>query len=228
MQPNQTQMTNQMKTTHKICIYTRVSKADGSQDVARQVADLREFAKAQNWEVVFEVEEKISGRRTRRSGTQKLINLARSNQIQKVLIHEISRLGRNVCDVYNTVEELANNKVSVYDFNQRQETLDANFQKTTFACLILPLLAGMAEEWMKQHVFRIKSGLKNARAKGVTLGRPKAVKFKKEDEIMKLINQGYIEDAFGRRKKSSYARVAKYLNVSIALVGRVVKKKGVQ
>jgi len=48
---------------------------------------------------------------------------------------------------------------------------------------------------------------------------------------MKLINQGYIEDEFGRtegrrkpNKKSSYARVAKYLNVSIALVSRVVKK----
>lgn len=34
-----------MKTAQKICIYTRVSKTDGSQDVARQVADLREFAK---------------------------------------------------------------------------------------------------------------------------------------------------------------------------------------
>ena len=49
-----------MKTTHKICIYTRVSKTDGSQDVARQVNDLKEFAKSQNWEVVFEVEEKIN------------------------------------------------------------------------------------------------------------------------------------------------------------------------
>ena len=208
----------------KTAIYTRVSKTDGSQDVARQVADLREFAKAQNWEVVFEVEEKISGRRTGRSGTQKLINLARSNKIQKVLIHEISRLGRNVCDVYNTVEELANNKVSVYDFNQRQETLDANFQKTTFACLILPLLAGMAEEWTKQHVFRIKSGLKNAVANGQKLGRPKAVKLTKEDEILKLLNQGYIEDEFGRKKKSSYSRIAKHLGISIALVQRVVIK----
>ena len=208
----------------KTALYTRVSKTDGSQDVQRQINDLKEFTKSQNWEVVFEIEEKISGRRTARSGTQKLINLARSNQIQKVLIHDISRLGRNVCDVYNTVEELAKNKVSVYDFNQRQETLDANFQKTTFACLILPLLAGMAEEWMKQHVFRIKSGLKNAKAKGQKLGRPKATKLKKEDEIMKLINQGYIEDEFGRQKKASYQRIAKYLGISIALVQRVVDK----
>ena len=74
-----------MKTTHKICIYTRVSKTDGSQDVKRQVADLREFVLVNKWEVVFEVEEKISGSRTGRSGTEKLINLAKSNKIQKVL-----------------------------------------------------------------------------------------------------------------------------------------------
>ena len=34
-----------------------------------------------------------------------------------------------------------------------------------------------------------------------------------------------VEDAFRRRKKTSYTRVAKYLNVSIALVSRVVKKE---
>ena len=34
-----------------------------------------------------------------------------------------------------------------------------------------------------------------------------------------------VEDEFRRRKKISYTRVAKYLNVSIALVSRVVKKE---
>jgi DNA invertase Pin-like site-specific DNA recombinase len=71
----------------KTAIYTRISKSDGSQDISRQINDLQEFAKSQNWEVVCIVEEKISGRRTGRSGTQKLINLARSNQIQKVYFY---------------------------------------------------------------------------------------------------------------------------------------------
>jgi DNA invertase Pin-like site-specific DNA recombinase len=208
----------------KVALYTRVSKADGSQDVERQIKDLKEFARLQNWQIVCDIKEAISGAKTTRSGTQKLINLARANQIQKVLIHEISRLGRNVCDVYNTVEELAKNKVSVYDFNQRQETLDLHFQKTTFACLILPLLAGMAEEWTKQHVFRIKSGLNNAKQKGIKLGRPKATKLKKENEIIKIITQGYFNDEFEKKQKASYAKIAKHLGVSIALVSRVVYK----
>ena len=33
-------------------IYARVSKSDGSQDVERQLVELREFAQKQNWNVV--------------------------------------------------------------------------------------------------------------------------------------------------------------------------------
>ena len=34
----------------KTAIYTRVLKTDESQDIVRQVKDLQEFAKSQNWE----------------------------------------------------------------------------------------------------------------------------------------------------------------------------------
>ena len=173
---------NNMKTA----IYARVSKTDGSQDVERQLVQLRELAKKNNWQVVEEVVENISGRKVRRDGTEKIINLAKSNKIQKVLVHEISRLGRNLADVVRTVEELCKNKVSIYDLNQNQETLDQNFQKTTFANIIIPVLSGLGEEWVKQHSYRIKSGLKLAKEQGKHCGRPKATKLKKEDEILKL------------------------------------------
>ena len=77
-----------------------------------------------------------------------------------------SRLGRNACDTYNTVEELAKYKVSVFDYNQKQETLDSRYQKTIYANIILPVLAGLSEQWLQQHVYRIKSGLQEARKKG--------------------------------------------------------------
>ena len=142
-------------------------------------------------------------------------------------MHEISRLGRNLADVVRTVEELCKYKVSIYDLNQNQETLDEYYQKTTFANLIIPVLAGLGEEWVRQHSYRIKSGLKLAKEKGEKLGRPKAETLKKEAEITKLLQQGYIEDEFGRRKKASYSRIAKYLGVSIGLVQRVAgKNKG--
>lgn len=209
---------------HKTALYIRISKSDGSQDTARQLSQLRDFAKSQNWQIVEEIEEHISGRITNRSGTKKLIALAKSNKIQKVLIHEISRLGRNIADIYNTVEELAKNKVSVFDFNQKQETLDENYNKTLYATIILPVLSGIAEQWLQQHSYRIKSGLQQAKLKGKKIGRPKKDLIKKEKEILEIRKKGFIEDEFGRKKKASYARTAKYLNVSIDTVRRVLRK----
>ena len=206
-------------------IYVRVSKSDGSQDVERQLVELREFAKKQNWQVVEEVIENISGRRTKRAGTEKIINLARSNRIQKVLVHEISRLGRNLADVVRTIEELFKCKVSVYDLSQNQETLDENHQKTIFANLIMPVLAGLGEEWVKQHSYRIKSGLELAKKKGQKLGRPRATKLKKEDEILRLLKQGYIAiDEFGRKIKASNSKISKFLGMSEKTVANVRAK----
>ena len=209
----------------KIALYLRISKADGTQDTSRQLNELRLFAKQNGWQIVEEIEEHISGTRTKRSGTEKLINLAKSNKIQKVLIHEVSRLGRNACDTYNTVEEISKYKVSVFDYYQKQETLDKHHNKTIYANIILPVLAGLSEQWLQQHVYRIKSGLENAKKKGVQLGRPKEGKHKKEDEILKIRKQGYIIDEYiKKRKKASYGNIAKYLDIGVETVRRVLIK----
>ena len=174
----------------KVALYARVSKSDGSQDIERQVEQLREFCQSKEWQIVEEVSEHVSGRRKKREGTSKLINLARSNQIQKVVVHEVSRLGRNLADTFNTVEALTEAKVSVYDLQMRQETLDGNYVRTAFANMILPVLAGAAQQWIQDHSYRIKSGQKKAIKEGRYPGRPKSSKIKNEDVILYLLKRG--------------------------------------
>lgn len=212
---------------YKIAIYIRFSKLDNWQDTARQLLQLRKFAKSQNWQIIAEIKEHISGKRTKKSETKKLINLAKSNRIQKVLIHEITKLGRNITDTYNTVEELTKNKVSVFDFDQQQETLDEDYDKTLYATIVMPVLSAMAKQWIEKHSHTVKLGLKRARKKGIKIGRPKKDLIKKERQIVKLRKQGFIEDEFKRRKKASYSRIAKYLNVSIGTVSTVSKKHNI-
>ncbi len=197
----------------KVAIYTRVSKDDGSQDDSRQINELREFCLEKKWTVVFEVSEDISGRKKKREGTEKLIRLAKANQIQKVLVHEISRLGRNAYDVLRTVEALFEAKCSVFDFRQHQETMDRYYQKTTYATIVLPVLAGMAEEWLRIHSFRIKSGLKQAKLKGKVLGRPKSDSIKNEGKVLPLLKQGL-----------SYRKIAKQLGMSKDTINKISKK----
>ena len=174
----------------KVAIYVRVSKSDGSQNVQRQIDDLEKFCSENNWEIVLRVSENISGRKRKREGTEQLINAARSNRIQKVVIHSVHRLGRNQFDMFRTCELLIEAKCSLYVVQDRQETLDSNFNKTQYAIFILPLLAGYAEQWIKDHSFSVKSGLKRAVKNGKKLGRPPGQKIKKEDEILGLLLQG--------------------------------------
>lgn len=208
----------------KALIYSRVSKSSSFQDVERQVMELKEYAKNCNYEIVEEVTENISGRRVKREGVKKVIELAKFRKINKVLIHEVSRLGRNLVDVVNTVEELKKYRVSVFDYNQKQETLDENGNYTIFGSIILPLLSGLAAREIEQSSYRIKSGLNLAKSKGVKLGRPLSEKIKKQDEITKLLKAGIIETDIGKIIKASNRNIAKYLGVSVGTVKKVKLK----
>ncbi len=174
----------------RVAIYTRVSKSNGQQTVARQTNELKKFCEDNGWKIVEEVKEQVSGLKTKRSGTQKLINLARGNHIQKVVVHEVSRLGRNLIDVAEIVEDLADERCSVYDFKTKMETLDVNNNKTIFFHIILPIFAGIAQQWTDDHSYRIKSGIEEAKRQGRYIGRPKVDKFKCEDEIVELLQSG--------------------------------------
>jgi DNA invertase Pin-like site-specific DNA recombinase len=103
-------------------------------------------------------------------------------------VHEVSRIGRNTLDALKTVEALCNYKVSLYIYQQHQETLDKNYKKTPYALIVLPLLAGLAEQWTIDHSFRVKSGLAQARKKGIKLGRPTDLPIKNEKKVFKFLN----------------------------------------
>lgn len=190
----------------KVALYCRVSKSDGSQDTQRQVDDLTAFCQEKNWQIVDAITENVSGRRKQREGTKRLINLARANQITKVLIHAVNRLGRNLADTFNTIEALSQEKVSVYVYTQKQETLDEFGNKTPFATLVMPVLAGMAEDWTRQHSESIKSGQRRSKKKP---GRPTGKPIKKENDIFNLLQQRTPEREISRQLGISRETVKK-------------------
>ena len=90
--------------------------------------DLRALAKTLNLEIVAEITEKISGvkdNQERDGGVQELLRLAQKGIIQKVLVQEVSRLGRSTVEVLKVLEELTSLHVSVYVQNFGLETLKA-------------------------------------------------------------------------------------------------------
>lgn len=155
----------------KGAIFVRVSKKE--QDNQRQLEDLRVLAKSQGVSVIAEIAEKVSGAKGNheRSGVLELLALANTGTLDKVLVQEVSRLGRSTVEVLKLLEELGSLNVSVYVQNFGIETLK-NGRRNPIAQFMFTLLAEFARMERETLRERILSGIEEARRKGKLLGRP--------------------------------------------------------
>lgn len=179
-----------------VAILVRVST--NKQETSRQISELESHAASKGYEVVVTEKETISGRATdeERSGLRNVEELARSGRIKKVLVHEVSRLARKNSVVHRFVETLEEYKVSLYWHAQGVETLLTNGKRNPAAGIMLALLAEVARSEVETLTERIRSGLAEAKRKGVTLGRPKGTTLnpkallQKHKDIVRLLKAG--------------------------------------
>jgi site-specific DNA recombinase len=184
----------------KTVIYTRCSTVQ--QDHLHQVLALEDYAKRNNLNVVRVFKETISGTtdaKTRPEFSKLLDTLKKDPSIKKVLVRELSRLGRDARQIKNTIEDLAAIGVSVYILNMNLETLNIDGNKDPIASLILAILAELAEMERATIIERSRSGLlasaKSGRAGGGVLlaygyrrGQNKELLIDEEEsEIIRLI-----------------------------------------
>jgi len=204
-----------------VAILVRVSTV--KQETTRQISELKSIAEAKGYEVVAIEEETISGRADddERHGLKRVVELAQAGKIKKLLVHEISRLARKNSVVHRFVETLEEYGVSLYWHSQGVETLLANGKRNPAAGIMLALLAEMARSEVETLRERIKSGLKEARRKGVTLGRPKGTtldpkeRLQKHKDVARLLRAG-----------QSVRHTAKITNKGISTVQRVKAMMG--
>ena len=196
-------------------IFVRVSKRE--QDYQRQLEDLRALAKTQNLEIIAEIAEKISGAKEnqKRDGVQELLRLAQKGIIQKVLVQEVSRLGRSTVEVLKVLEELTSLRVSVYVQNFGFETLK-NGKRNPIAQFMFTLLAEFARMERETLRERILSGMEEARRQGKHLGRPDGSLENKETFLKK-----YPSVVRNLRQGISVRKTAKICDTSINTVRKV-------
>ena len=107
----------------KVIIYARVSTV--IQDYDRQIDELKDYAKRMNYQVVRIFSEKVSGAKkvAERNALSELLDYVRNSKVDKVLIYECSRLSRRIVDFLQVIEELNEQKVSLYIHQNGLETL---------------------------------------------------------------------------------------------------------
>lgn len=179
-----------------VAILVRVSTS--KQETTRQLHELQAVAASRGWQVVEVVQETVSGSADRedRTGLQRAEELARSGRIQKLLVHEVSRLARRPSVAHSFVEMLELHCVSLYWHAHSIETSLPNGKRNPAAGIMLALLAEMARAEKDTLRERIASGLAEARRKGVRLGRPRGSTLsqgdllKKHADIVRLLKSG--------------------------------------
>ena len=168
----------------KVIIYTRVSTE--SQEYERQLRELREYAARQNYEVVAEFSEKVSGAKKveERQALMNLLAYTDSHKVDKVLIYECSRLSRRAIDFLTVIENLTAKKISVYILQNGLETLLPNGQPNPIAQLVMGILAQFNSMERSLIRSRMESGYNHFRAIGGKVGRKEG--YRKSEEAMRL------------------------------------------
>jgi DNA invertase Pin-like site-specific DNA recombinase len=184
------------KTKVPVAILVRVSTV--KQETSRQISELRTYAASKGYEIVEICQETVSGNANgdERHGLRRAEALALEGRVKKVLVHEISRLARRNSVAHHFVETLEECGVSLYWHAQGIETLLPNGKRNPAAGIMLALLAEMARSEVELLRERINSGLREARRKGVKLGRPKGttldrkVFLQKHKDVLRQLKAG--------------------------------------
>jgi DNA invertase Pin-like site-specific DNA recombinase len=154
----------------RVAIYARVSTANNGQDPTMQTRELREYAERRGWTVAAEyVDVGISGTKEKRPELDRLMADAHRRKFDVVAVWKFDRFARSVSHLLRALDTF---RVLGIEFVSLSESLDT---ATPAGRMVFTVLGAVAELERSLIVERVKAGLRNARAKGKRLGRPRRV-----------------------------------------------------
>ena len=161
-------MNNRAQQKSRVALYGRVSTLTHGQDVELQLRELREYAGARGWTITAEyVDRGVSGSLESRPELNKLVADAHRRRFDIVLCWKVDRFGRSLKHLVNALADLDAYGVA---FVSLRDNLDLS---TPSGRLMFQIIGAMAEFERALIQERVRAGLRNARAKGKRLGRPR-------------------------------------------------------
>ena len=208
-------------------IYARVSSTGDRQSTERQVIDLTDYANRNSMTISKTFEEHISGakRNEERAVLTECIEYAISNRVDVVLFSELSRCGRAVWEVLDTIRTLKDNGINAYFQKEGLSLFQEDNTENVYLAIMISVLSSASQIERENLIFRLKSGRKvyvdkNLAATGKSgLGRKvgyrKPIEKKKEEykEVLKLLRACY-----------PIRKVAKLTDVSESTVKRLKRE----
>jgi DNA invertase Pin-like site-specific DNA recombinase len=154
----------------RAALYARVSTSNGQQNPEMQLRELREYAERRGWQIAGEyIDQGISGSKESRPALTRLIVDAHCRKFDAVLVWKIDRWGRSLKHLVTSLADLDAYGVA---FVSLCDNLDLS---TPSGRLMMQIIGAMAEFERALIQERVRAGLRNARAKGRRLGRPRVL-----------------------------------------------------
>ena len=190
----------------RVVIYGRVSTQD--QTCENQVQFLKQIIEQNNWELIDTyLDHGISGTkgRTKRPEFDRLCKDMVRQKFDKVMVWDISRLGRSL----QHLVEFLNEAMAVNcDMYIHQSGLDTSTPSGRMLFQVVGVFSEFEREMISE---RVKLGLQRLKSSGKKLGRPKRINANIETEVMKLSAEG-----------KSLTSIAKALSISKTSTYRII------
>jgi len=154
----------------RVAIYARVSTINHRQDVGLQTRELRQFAEVRGWTVACEyIDAGVSGAKDSRPELNRLMADAHKRRFDVVCVWRFDRFARSVSHLLRALETFKALGIDFVSFSEQMDT------STPAGKMVFTVLGAVAELERSLIVERVRAGLRNARAKGKKLGRPRVV-----------------------------------------------------
>ena len=192
----------------RAAIYARVSTIGQGQSPEMQVRELREYCERRAWQIAGEyVDAGVSGAKDSRPELNRLLADAHRRRFDTVVVWKFDRFARSVSHLLRALETF--NALGV-GFVSLSEQIDTS---TPTGKMVFTVLGAVAELERSLIAERVRAGVRNARAKGKQLGRPRTDV--DADQIARL-----------RASGASWREIEKQLAVSARTARRIAAERG--
>ena len=189
-----------------VCLYLRVSSTGQTTD--NQEIELLELCKRRNFRIVETYRETVSGLKKNedRQELSRMLGDMKHRRWTKIVIFDLTRLGRSVSEVVKSLSLLDDYKISLFSMRQNLDTDDGGMSKLFF--YFVSIFSEMESDLRKS---RQKVGIDRVRNLGKKYGGNDFISDATKSTVLKLVENGMsyrkIKNEIGSISLGSISRI---------------------
>ena len=189
----------------KVGILSRISTSSQSNESGLE--ELRSICEKSDYEIVEEYVEVVSGSKGKddRKELSRMLSDCKKRKFEKLIVWELSRLGRSLSHLVNTLQEMKDSDVDLYSVREGIDT------STSMGRTMFGLIGVFSEFELEVRKDRVQRGIEHYRKTHKTWGRKKTITDEQESNVVQL-----------RKSGMSIRKISSEVGISTGSVSRVL------